>query len=182
MMKVPHIVCARLSFITPTLDPRANHGRNTLAYIINCFRRSRLVQYWAPVLIWMAGISYFSSRPDPLDFLPSSGPGISVDRLAHIGEYAGLAALLHRALSNSRRGDEEKGRARDNVRRSSLPLRVPLSICLLFAFLDELHQELTPDRDFELADVGYDLIGVIAALGLIWLRGRGRGAGEQRPI
>ena len=158
------------------LDPRAHHGRNTLAYIINCFRRSRLVRYWAPVFIWMAGISYFSSRSDPLDFLPSPGPGISVDRLAHIGEYAGLAALLHRALTEQgRHGD------RANPLGSVSPcLPVIASVCLLFAIFDELHQELTPGRSFELADIGYDLIGAIAALGLIWLRGRE--AGEQGPI
>jgi VanZ family protein len=53
-----------------------------------------------------------------------------------------------------------------------------LSPCLLFAFayaiLDELYQELAPGRGFELADIGYDLVGIISALGLIWLRERGK--------
>ncbi len=89
----------------------ADHRRSTLAHIVEMFRRSRLVRYWASVFIWMAGIFYFSSRRDPLGFLPSSGHGIGVERLAHISEYAGLTALLHRALrGQGSQGAEEPGR------------------------------------------------------------------------
>ena len=110
----------------------------------------------------MAGIFYFSSRPDPLGSLPSSGRSIDIERLAHIGEYAGLTALLHRAL-------REQGSGGDL---SSAPphLCTPALIALAHAFLDELHQELTPGRGFELDDIGYDLVGIITALGLIWVR------------
>jgi VanZ family protein len=122
------------------------------------------MRYWAPVFIWMAGIFYFSSRPDPLGFLPSSGHGIDIDKLSHIGEYAGLAALLHRAL----RKQGSKGDF------SSAPphLCTPALIALAYAVLDELHQELVPGRGFELADIGCDLAGIVAALLLIWLRER----------
>jgi VanZ family protein len=80
----------------------ADCRRNALAYIIELFRRSRLVQRWAPVFIWMAGIFYFSSRPEPLGFLPSPTQRGPVGKVAHFGEYAGLAALLHRALREPR--------------------------------------------------------------------------------
>ncbi|MBC8249266.1 MAG: VanZ family protein [Anaerolineales bacterium] len=144
--------------------PKADRRRSTLAYIIELLRRSRLARRWGPVFIWMAGIFYFSSRPDPLAFLPSSRRGIDIGNLAHIGEYAGLTALLHRAL-------REQGSGGDF---SPTPphLCTLALISLAYAVLDELHQELVPGRDFELADIGHDLAGIIAALGLIWVRER----------
>jgi len=117
----------------------------------------------------MAGIFYFSSRRDPLSFLPSPGHGISVERLAHIGEYAGLTALLHRALrEQGSRGAKSQG----DISPASPHLSTSALITLAYAFFDELHQQLTPSRGFELADIGYDLAGIIAALGLIWARER----------
>jgi VanZ family protein len=137
------------------------------------------MRYWAPVFIWMVGIFYFSSRPDPLDFLPSSRHGIDIDKVSHIGEYAGLAALLYRALSSSRGVDREEGESEAEGRRdTSAPrhrrrrLEVVFALALAYAILDELHQELVPGRGLELADIGYDLAGIIAALGLIWVRER----------
>ena len=112
----------------------------------------------------MAGIFYFSSRPDPLGFLPSSRRGIDIDRLAHIGEYAGLVALLHRAL-------REQGGGGD-LSSASPHLCTSALIALAYTVLDEVHQELTPDRGFELADIGYDLAGVITVLGIVWTRDR----------
>ena len=123
---------------------------------------------WAPVLLWMAGIFYFSSRPNPLGFLPSSGHGNHIGNLAHVGEYAGLAALLHRALRGQGGGGDVSSAAPPHLCTSAL-------IALAYAVLDEFHQELTPDRGFELADIGYDLVGILATLGLIWARERGRG-------
>jgi len=170
-----------------------------MAAIIDLLRRSRLVQLWAPVFLWMAGIFYFSSRPNPLGFLPSSRHTANIDKFAHIGEYAGLTVLLHRALreqggggarEQGSKGDKERGRRGEGEK--SLPHLVTPSpphlctsalIALAYALLDELHQELAPGRDFELADIGYDLVGIIAALGVIWLRGRGKasgGEGKQR--
>jgi hypothetical protein len=135
------------------------------------------MRYWAPVFIWMAGISFFSSRSDPLDFLPSSGRGNGIGNLAHIGEYAGLAALLHRALSSNKEVDRENGGSEIEERRDTPAplhrrrrLEVVFALALAYAVLDELHQELAPGRGFELADIGYDLVGIVAALGLIWRR------------
>lgn len=157
-----------------------------MAHIFKLFRRSRLVQGWAPVLLWMVGIFYFSSRSDPLGFLPSSRHDIDVGKLAHIGEYAGLAALLYRALSSGNKRQTSSGSPDPtdssigskpsttmvSGQRSagvghSLP--ISFSIALAYAILDELHQEFVPGRGFALADIGYDLAGMTGALGLIWL-------------
>ena len=113
----------------------------------------RLACYWGLVLLWMAGIFVFSSSRRPLG--PLSGLECSgvIGRIAHAGEYAGLTALLYRAVARSERG-----------RRASL---ISLGLALAYAVFDELHQKFTPGRDCELADLGYDLAGVILSLGLI---------------
>ena len=76
-----------------------------------------------------------------------------IGRIAHAGEYAGLTALLYRAVARSGRG-----------RRASL---ISLGLALAYAVFDELYQKFTPGRGFELADVGYDLAGALLSLGLI---------------
>lgn len=128
----------------------------------------------------MAGIFYFSSRPDPLDFLPPSRYVSSVDKFAHASEYAVLAFLLYRALKGrGSGGTEEQGggeakEQRGEIDSSSAPLRLstPALIAFAYAVLDELHQELVPGRGLQLADIGYDLAGIMATLGLIWVRER----------
>ncbi len=156
-----------------------------LAYIIDLLRRSYLVRYWAPVFMWMATIFYFSSRPNPLDFLPSSRHTSGLDKLAHIGEYAVLAALLHRALREPRSPsaglrtgggavEQESKGEKGHLSSAPPPLGSSALVALAYALFDEIHQELAPGRGFELADVGYDLVGIIAALGVIWARGRTR--------
>jgi VanZ family protein len=176
---------------------------NTMAYVFELFRRSRLVQDWAPVLLWMAGIFYFSSRHAPLGFVPASpGQRVSVGKMAHFVEYAGLAILLYRALAGRQQQiadspEQEKGSNLDNqipmakavigpqrsVVSSAEPSVVVFTIAFAYAILDELHQEFVPGRGFDLFDIGYDLAGMTAALGLIWLwnhRAQG-GAASPRP-
>jgi len=109
----------------------------------------------------MGGIFYFSSRPDPLEFLPPSRYTSSIDKIAHVSEYAVLAFLLYRALK--KRGGPY-----------SVPPHFSTSALIAFAYavLDEIHQEFVPGREMQLIDLGYDLVGIIAALGLIWMRER----------
>jgi hypothetical protein len=163
-------------------------GLSSMNYLIDLFRRSRLVRLWAPVFLWMGAIFYFSSRPNPLGFLPSSRHTGGIDKLAHIGEYAGLAALLYRALSNkmgqraqtNHKGQRTSSSALSDPYVSNNPditalggrFSLCFAIALAYALFDELHQELAPGRGFELADIGYDSVGIIAALGLIWVRER----------
>jgi len=92
----------------------------------------------------------------PLDFLPSPGQQEPIGKVAHFAEYAGLLLLLHRALS---RGKMENGRGKMDK-------------------LPGFHSwpELRAGRYFDRLNtgIGYDLVGMIAALGLIWMWERGR--------
>ena len=146
------------------------------------------VSPWVPVLLWIAGIFYFSSRPDPLGFLPSSGQRIvDIDKLAHMGEYAGLTVLCYRALAGGQQGvkDTKQPAGNPHTPQSDPPpgrraLALSFALALAYAVLDELHQSLVPGRGGQPVDVGYDVAGMAAALGLIWLRERGRQAEERR--
>jgi len=174
-----------------------------MAYIFKLLRRSRLVQDWAPVLLWMAGIFYFSSRRVPLGFLPASpGRRVSVGKMAHFVEYAGLAILLYRALAGRQpqiadSPEQEKRSNRNNqipvtkavigrqrpVVSSAEPSVPVFTIAFAYAILDELHQEFVPGRGFDLFDIGYDLAGMTAALGLIWLwNHRAHGGAASPPL
>lgn len=134
-----------------------------------------LAARWAPALAWMAAIFYFSSRPDPLGFLGRFGEHGLVGVVLHVLEYLGLVLLLQHALSQ-------------NPRPSSTipPLRVGGRtpwlagfLALGYAVLDELHQRTVRGRSFEVADLGYDLVGIAVALLLMHARGRARAG---RPI
>ena len=154
------------------------------------------------MVLWAAGIFYFSSRSYPLGPLSRSEQGEVIGHVAHFVEYAGLAALLYRALSSPKRtfgpsdpfgpsgssdppalsapsdpsASEDPGVTTVSSRRSTVvgrPSFVSFAIALAYAILDELHQELVPGRGFELADIGYDMLGMTAALGLMWVRERG---------
>ena len=193
--------------------------RSVLHFPSSIFPLSSPISRWTPVLLWMAGIFYFSSRPNPLSFLPSAGQQEPIDKVAHFTEYAGLLLLLHRALSNNDNrqntsasdGFDPPGPPDSSITSnpdtttagtqfspvvghsspvlsyaSPEPRRrveglVALGLALTYAISDELHQELTPGRSFELADIGYDLVGMIAALGLIWVWERRKTLAPPNP-
>ena len=104
--------------------------------------RKFLVRY-APVLIWMILMFFFSSRSD----LPSSG-SVTEDflskKLAHIIEYLILMLLMYRAV-----GEKSPTKA--------------LLYSLAYAFTDETHQLFIPYRTGNLRDVGIDAIGLFLA-------------------
>ena len=128
-----------------------------------------LIRRWLPVLLWMAGISYFSSRsslPPPF----SSEHGKTLEKATHFLEYAVLAALLYRALAS---GNLKRGKAKaedvDGASSSRKPLLLSFVIASLYAILDEWHQSFVPNRNCELSDVGFDAAGITATLALIGL-------------
>lgn len=110
----------------------------------------RLASLWLPPLAWMVLIFYLSSRPGL-----AIGEG-AVDfwtrKPAHIGEYAILFFLLHRALGGS------FGWARRKL------YWVVGSLTFLYAVLDEIHQAFVPLREGKIEDLGFDLLGILVAV------------------
>ena len=118
----------------------------------------RPIYPWLPATLWMAGIFYFSSRPDPLDFIAAGGNKTALGKIAHFSEYAGLYFWLHRALRKS---------SHTHIASKPSPWWGALLITLLYAIIDELHQRTTPGRNFELSDIAVDLAGALAMLGIL---------------
>ena len=124
---------------------------------------TRCLRYWLPVLLWMGVIFVMSSRSN----LPSH-PNKTVDFVAkkagHVTEYGFLAFLLWRAIPSTGSGhrSKEKGWL-------ALPsFRGAFVLSLLYAISDEVHQTFVPGRSGRLTDVGFDALGTLLALGLIW--------------
>ena len=104
---------------------------------------------WLPVVIWAALIFTISSVPS-LD----SGFGVwdtVLRKIAHVGEYAVLGALLYRAVR-----------------------REPAAILLgsLYAITDEVHQSFVTGRHGSPVDWLIDTAGVV--LGVVLLSWRSR--------
>ena len=104
---------------------------------------------WLPVVIWAALIFTISSVPS-LD----SGLGVwdtVLRKIAHVGEYAVLGALLYRAVR-----------------------REPAAIVLgsLYAVTDEVHQSFVAGRHGSPVDWLIDTAGVVAGVLLLSWRSR----------
>jgi VanZ family protein len=141
--------------------------------------RSALVR-WLPVLLWMSAIFYFSSRPQPLNFIPSNRPtgsGVPTQsnnppgKLIHLAEYAGLTLLLHRALAPETNPAGSNNPSSNRFLRNE-PIRLFGSILIAFAyaFSDEFHQRFVPGRGFELIDLAFDLTGMLFAAFILGIK------------
>lgn len=127
-------------------------------------------QYWLPPVLWMAVIVGFSTDAASsehteswlLPFLRTLAPWATAAqlealhwltrRLAHLSEYAILAALWLRAFV--------RGRGL-TPRNAGL---LALAISAAWAILDELHQSFVPSRSASVADVALDTTGALIAL------------------
>jgi VanZ family protein len=134
-----------------------------------------LLKYWAPPIIWMATIFWFSTDAFSGDNTGSLlwkvvsfiYPGVTrelfdsihfyVRKAGHFTEYAILALLLFRAF---RSGAQERWRLR--WARSSL------LVAFLYASLDEFHQTFTRRRTGSVYDSLIDTSGAATALILSW--------------
>lgn len=111
------------------------------------FKRS--VRDWLPVILWCSLIFYLSSVPNLKTELGTWDTILR--KIAHMVEYAVLFLLVRRAIGNSF-------------------TRLPAARTVLLAFVfsvvyaasDEFHQSFVPTRGPSVADVGIDVLGVIA--------------------
>ena len=142
------------------------------------------VQYWLPLLLWMALI--FSASSDSGSFQRSSRiiapfvhwliPGLSeagvhsivvlVRKGAHVTEYAVLASLVLRLMARPSANPMRIWRWSDAIR--------TLLVVLLYAASDEFHQSFVPTREACIRDVLIDTLGGFLALILLWFVGRWR--------
>jgi VanZ family protein len=105
---------------------------------------------WLPVLVWAAVIFAFSSIPSLSTHLGTWD--YVLRKLAHMTEYAILAALLARATGS---------------------IAWAFALAVAYAGTDELHQTFVRGRHGAPLDVGIDAVG--AAVGLVvWRRWRVR--------
>ncbi len=125
-------------------------------------RAAAAASLWAPVALYAAGVSYLSHQPTlPVPYHPP-------DWLLHGVEFAGLAALVVRALGAWPGGLAPPAAA------------VVLTGCAVFGVLDEAHQSFVPGRHASARDVAADTVGsglVVAAATLRRATRRAGGAG-----
>jgi len=109
---------------------------------------------WLAVILWMVGIFALSATPSlasPLDPFHD----FVLRKVAHMGEYAVLTALLFGAL-------------RMHLARKSQALLLGALLAILYAVSDEWHQTFVPGREGTLRDVAIDALGVAAVS--VWSR------------
>ena len=104
---------------------------------------------WLPPLLWATAIFYLSSQSRPLGRRWPSRPSA----LAHVFEFAVLAALLHRALATE-------------PQRRQRAIAPAFVLAALYAASDEVHQLSVPERTASLSEYRLDLLGTSLGLGL----------------
>ncbi len=116
---------------------------------------------WLPPAVYAAVIFWLSGRPvaDEVALLPD---WLHSDKLQHGLAYAGLAALLVRAMAG--------GHWRGMTTRRTM---VAVALAIVYGVSDEWHQSFVPERSADAADVLADAIGasvggaVVFAWGII---------------
>ena len=131
-----------------------------------------LLEYWAPLLVWLITIFYlstdlFSANETSRIIIPILAfffPGLShaeltlwhgvIRKFAHITEYFILAVFTYRSFKY-----QQTDLAQAKLR--------TFTFIILAAILDEIHQRFTSFRTPSPLDVGYDCFGALWALWLI---------------
>lgn len=106
---------------------------------------------WTEVILWCGVIFYFSSIP----YLMIEQLGVLdliLRKIAHISEYAVLSALLFRAFKTTTKLSYNK------------IYLYTVSLCILYAISDEIHQHFVPGRNCRILDIVIDTVGVILGI------------------
>jgi VanZ family protein len=115
--------------------------------------QTRFLSLWAPVVVYMAAIFYLSSLPQPP--IPTGG-----DKPWHAIGYCGLAVFVVRAIVG--------GLPRRILVRTA---GVAITIAMIYAVTDEIHQMFVPGRSADVADLIADAFGVCAGTAACWAWG-----------
>ena len=116
---------------------------------------TRYLRYWLPVLLWMGVIFVASSQPK-LPFVLNKTVDFITKKAGHVTEYGVLAFLLWRAISKERGWPAVPS------------FGGAFTLSLLYAISDEFHQTFVPGRTGRLTDLGFDALGALLALALVW--------------
>jgi VanZ family protein len=110
--------------------------------------RGRVVA-WFPAIAWAGLIFGFSAQPN-LRFVPDAGMDFLVRKAGHMAVFGILALLAWRALATT-----------TAWRRPWAPA---LTLAVLYAVTDELHQGFVAGRHPSPVDVGIDATGALIAV------------------
>lgn len=118
----------------------------------------RILAYWLPVFLW-AGVIFLFSSQSSLPHAQDNLLDVIVRKTAHFLEFGILSWLILRALRTA-------GSLTPKL------LLYSLTLAVLYAVFDEVHQSMVPQRTPSPVDVGIDASGVIAGLMVSWIAGR----------
>jgi len=138
-------------------------------------RAKRRLYYWLPGLLWM-GVIFFASSRSHLPFYVNKTVDFITKKAGHVTEYGVLTFLLWRAIPST--GSGRRSRERGWPTLPSFGGAFVLS--QLYAVSDEFHQTFIPGRTGRLTDVGFDALGALLVLGLVWWFSRGNDADQHK--
>lgn len=102
------------------------------------------------------GLIFVASSQPELPLVLNKTVDFITKKAGHVTEYGVLAFLLWRAISGEREWPALSSFGGAFI------------FSLLYGVSDEFHQTFVPGRTGRLTDVGFDALGVLLALGLIW--------------
>lgn len=116
-----------------------------------------IIWYWFPAILWGAFIIFLATIPDLKSTLPTT-LDLIFRKIGHMVVYFVMTLFLARI---GLREVTEK-----SVRLAAIFVAAFGS--LLLAFMDENIQAFVPGRSGSVRDVGFDLIGALGAMGMLF--------------